>query len=69
MFMYLHTKFQVFSIILMSSRQGVSSGGGIILPVKRTLKSQPRLGLNNAFDFPHAPTAFSVGTGFGLPKN
>ena len=27
MFMYLHTKFQVFNIILMSSRQGVSSGG------------------------------------------
>ena len=42
-------------------------GGGVILPVPSPqngpLKSPPTLGLNNAFDFPHAPTALSVGTG------
>ena len=69
MCMYLRTKFKVSSIILTGSRQG---GWGVTLtlppPQNGPLKNPPRLGLNNAFDFSHAPTALSVGTGFGFPE-
>ena len=70
MCMCLRTKFKVSCIILTGCRQGVKGGGILPVPPPQNgpLKSPPRLGLNNAFDFPHAPTALSVGTEFGFPK-